>query len=113
VRMVPASFIVPQVSHQLLKSSHAAAKRSLKPQTSSTLQANNATQAALPAGAEVNVHLTNHDFAPVFAETLFVVIEGSENGDPDQPVLQIQLWRVVVFHPVVDPDSNRIPAKQT
>ena len=64
-----------------------------------------------------NVRLTNADVTPLaftaFTETLFVVIESGENGSPDQPVYQIQLWRVMVLHPVVDPSSNRIPAKQT
>ena len=60
------------------------------------------------------VHLTSADAAPLaFTETLFVVVEGSQQGRPDQPILQIQMWRVMVLHPVVDPNSNRIPAKQT
>ena len=60
------------------------------------------------------VHVTSANAAPVaFTETLFVVVEGTQNGPSDQPILQIQMWRVVVLHPAVDPDSNRIPAKQT
>ncbi len=60
------------------------------------------------------VHLTSANAAPVaFTETLFVVVEGTQNGPSDEPVFQIQMWRVVVLHPAVDPDSNRIPAKQT
>lgn len=112
-RIVPASF-------NLREDSHSMRMHRAKPQMSAMLHPKNAAQAnALPArvpptdAAAVDVHLTNSDFAPVFTETLFVVIEGSENGNPDQPVLQIQFWRVTVFHPVVNPDSNRIPAKQT
>lgn len=57
------------------------------------------------------VHLTSADAAAfAFTETVFVVVEGSQ---PDQPMFQIQLWRVMVFHPAVDPNRNRIPAKQT
>jgi beta-lactamase regulating signal transducer with metallopeptidase domain len=119
-RIVPASFNLGESTHPLWSSAHAVAMRSAGQQTRTVLHANNAARVnalparVLPAGtAEVNVHLTNSDFAPIFTETLFVVIEGSENGSPDQPILQIQLWRVVVFHPVVDPDSNRIPATQT
>jgi hypothetical protein len=41
-----------------------------------------------------------------------VVVEGRKNVT-DQPVFEIQLWRVMVLHPVVDPDSNKIPPKQT
>jgi len=115
--IVPASFNLREAPHPIQNSSHAAVP---KPQTGATADRNkpervNARLAkVLPTdAAEVNVHLTNSDFAPVFTETLFVVIEGNENGNPDQPVLQIQLWRVMVFHPVVDPDSNLIPAKQT
>jgi beta-lactamase regulating signal transducer with metallopeptidase domain len=60
------------------------------------------------------VHMTNANAAPVaFTETLFVVVEGSQSDPSAHPVFQIQMWRVVVLHPVVDPDSNRIPAKQT
>ena len=57
--------------------------------------------------------LTNANLVPVaFTETFFVVVEGREN-DSGQPVFQIQLWHVMVLHPVADPDSNRIPPKQT
>jgi beta-lactamase regulating signal transducer with metallopeptidase domain len=118
--IVPASFNLREAPHPLQNSSHAAAVQSSKPQTGATVHRNkpalvNARPAKVLAtdAQEVNVHLTDSDFAPVFTETLFVVIEGNENGNPDQPVLQIQLWRVMVFHPVVDPDSNRIPSKQT
>ncbi len=62
---------------------------------------------------ETNVHLTDASAAQVaFTETFFVVVEGRANGT-DQPVFQIQLWQVMVLHPVVDPDSNKIPSKQT
>ena len=66
-----------------------------------------------------NVHLTHvrvndANATPLaFTETLFVVIKGSDHGSTDLPVFQIQLWRVMVLHPVVDPNSNRIPPKQT
>ena len=60
------------------------------------------------------VRMTNANVTPVaFTETLFVVVEGSDGGSPDQPVYQIQLWRMTVLHPAVDPGGNRIPAKQT
>jgi hypothetical protein len=61
-----------------------------------------------------DVRLTDANATPLaFTETLFVVIEGSDHSSPDNPVFQIQLWRVMVLHPVVDPSSNRIPPKQT
>jgi hypothetical protein len=63
---------------------------------------------------QTDVRLTSADDTPVaFTETLFVVIEGSDDGSPDRPVYKIQLWRVMVLHPVVDPNSNRIPPKRT
>jgi beta-lactamase regulating signal transducer with metallopeptidase domain len=123
VRIVPASFNPRQTPLQ--NSSHLVSGQSSKSKTGSTFHLNNvrhvnaAQISARPAKVlptdprEVNIHLTNSDFAPVFTETLFVVIQGNENGNPDQPLLQIQLWRVMVFHPVVNPSSNRIPAKQT
>jgi len=62
---------------------------------------------------ETNVRLTKADAVPVaFTETFFVVVEGRANGT-DQPVFQIQLWHVLVLHPAIDPDSNKIPPKQT
>ena len=83
---------------------------------------NSGTPAATPAlqSAPVEqraaslVHLTSANAAPLaFTETLFVVVEGSQSDPSAQPVFHIQMWRVVVLHPVVDPDSNRIPAKKT
>ena len=62
---------------------------------------------------QTNVRLPS-DFTPVaFTETLFLVIEGRESGLPDQPVFEIQLWHVMVLHPVSDPNSTRTPPKQT
>jgi beta-lactamase regulating signal transducer with metallopeptidase domain len=60
-----------------------------------------------------DVRLTNATAVPVaFTQTFFVVVEGSENGLSEQPVYQIQLCRVTVFHPVVDPDGNRVLRKE-
>lgn len=66
-----------------------------------------------PSAASM-VQLTSANMVPpAFTETLWVVFESSPDGPLDQPVYQIQLWRVVVFHPMVDPNSNRLPPKQT
>src|SRR3984957_11006695 len=57
---------------------------------------------------------TKADVTPVaFTETLFVVVEGWDGVSPDQPVYQIQWWRITVFHPAADPPGNRIPRKET
>jgi beta-lactamase regulating signal transducer with metallopeptidase domain len=67
-----------------------------------------------PQSAVSMVHVTNMNADSLaFTETLWVVFESSPNGQSDQPVYQIQLWRVLVLHPVADPDSNRTPPKQT
>lgn len=59
-------------------------------------------------------HLANANATPlVFTETLFVVIDGGTPSSNTQPAFQIQMWRVMVLQPVVDPSSNRIPSKQT
>ena len=57
---------------------------------------------------------TKVNVTPVaFTETLFVVVEGYDGVSPDQPVYQIQWWRITVFHPAADPPGNRIPRKET
>lgn len=60
-----------------------------------------------------NVRMINANAVPmVFSETLFVVVGNSADWqDPD--VFRIQLWRVMVFHPVVDSNDAKLPAKQT
>lgn len=65
------------------------------------------------AAAASMFHFANVNATPlVFTETLFMVIEGSAlNSSAQQQTLQIQMWRVMVLHPVVDP--NRTPPKQT
>ena len=61
-----------------------------------------------------NVRLTKADVTAVaFTDTtFFVIVRDGQVGTADQPVYRIQLWHVMVLHPVVDPDSNKIPAKQ-
>jgi beta-lactamase regulating signal transducer with metallopeptidase domain len=87
----------------------------LKTQRRAEAPGDNASLRPTPAEDGAGLfHLANANASPlVFTETLFVVIEHSEAGSSDQPVLQIQMWRVTVLHPVVDVNSNRTPAKQT
>jgi hypothetical protein len=60
-----------------------------------------------------DVGLANASALPVaFTQTFFVVVEGGENGLSEQPVYQIRLWRVTVFHRVVAADGNRVPRKE-
>jgi beta-lactamase regulating signal transducer with metallopeptidase domain len=47
-----------------------------------------------------------------FTEMFFVAVEGRENGFSNQPVYQIQMWRVTVLHTAVD-SNPRIHPKQT
>jgi beta-lactamase regulating signal transducer with metallopeptidase domain len=122
-RIVQASLNLRETPHKLQNSARAVAMQSptSEPRTGSMVHENDADQNnAHPNNArqidarQINVRLTNANAAPVaFTETLFVVVEGRELGFPDQPVYQVQLWRLVVLHPVVDPNNNRIPAKQT
>jgi beta-lactamase regulating signal transducer with metallopeptidase domain len=64
--------------------------------------------------AQTYFHLADAPIVPVaFTETFFVVIQSPEDGSSDQPVVQIQWWRVTVLHPAADPDSDRIPPKKT
>ncbi len=115
-RMLAATPIVP-VSAKIAPQR----RLRLNKATSTTLAArrkvegfNGMQSATAEPRAASQVHLTSADLAPVaFTETLFVVVEGGQIGPSDHPVLQIQMWRVMVLHPVVDPDSNRIPAKRT
>jgi beta-lactamase regulating signal transducer with metallopeptidase domain len=93
----------------------AAAKQ--KPCSPPTNVYNAAVREAEVRNAQVhptNVRLTQGQAAPVaFTATLLVVFENGTNGSAERPVFQIQMWRVVVLHPVTAPNSNRIPAKQT
>jgi hypothetical protein len=57
---------------------------------------------------------TDDNLVPVtFTETIFVIIEDGTNVQTDQPVYQIQWWRVMVFHPALNSSNDKIPAKQT
>lgn len=63
---------------------------------------------------QANARMKDADVTPVaLTETLLVVIRETTTGSSDEPAYQIQLWRVMVLHPVVESNSNRIPAKQT
>jgi beta-lactamase regulating signal transducer with metallopeptidase domain len=117
-RIVQASLNLRETHHESQNSARAVAMQSptSEPRTGSMVQPNNDSQnnARQNNARQINARLTNADAAPVaFTETLFVVVEGREPGFPDQPVYQVQLWRLVVLHPVVNPNNNKIPAKQT
>jgi hypothetical protein len=78
------------------------------------IEARNGRQSTGSLVRQANARMRDADVTAVaLTETLFVVIQESATGSSDEPAYQIQLWRVMVLHPVVDPNSNRIPAKQT
>lgn len=64
------------------------------------------------------VHLANGKAQwPAMIETMFVLIqtqgnETGENSEPGPQVYQIQMWRVLILHPAVDPEVKP-PQKQT
>ncbi len=73
-----------------------------------------------PNGSSINdpsrlVHLTSfeHGSFPL-GDAVFVVIHTEEFSadQPGQPIFQIEMWHVVVFHPSVDPDKP-VPQKET
>jgi beta-lactamase regulating signal transducer with metallopeptidase domain len=96
-------------------------RKAVSPETAAAMRSSSAVTQAVN-GDQLNedqrkgdlFHLTNTSVAPLaFSETLFVVVEGQTNGQSDSSVFQIRWWRVVVLHPVAEPNSNRIPPKQT
>jgi beta-lactamase regulating signal transducer with metallopeptidase domain len=103
VRVVPASVkarAVPRASERYVHSA-ATQSPSVRPDASGMVR-------------DTNVRLANPEVTPAaFTETFLLTVEGSYDGSSDQPVYRIQLWRVIVLHPVIDPNSNRIPVKQT
>jgi Zn-dependent protease with chaperone function len=114
VHVVPASFKVPATHRGFESSNRSIAMHSRGPnpiapgvgQTSA-----HHTDLVQTYLVPTDVRSPNATVTPVaFTETFFVVIE---DGSSDRPVLQIQWWRVMVLHPAVEPDSNRIPPKKT
>jgi hypothetical protein len=113
VQVVPASLKARSINRSVTRYVHTASIQSASASAgvSTMVRPSTMRTSMIPSG---DVRLTHTSAAPVaFTETLFVVIEGSTNDDSNQPVYQIQWWRVTVLHPVVAPSSNRIPAKQT
>ena len=106
VRVVPASLKVRPIHRHLRTYDAKAAVQSAA--TAQRMGSRAQTDVRL-----TNIRLTKWDVTPVaFTDTTFFVIVRDE-GTADQPVYQIQWWRVMVLHPVVDANSNKIPAKQT
>jgi beta-lactamase regulating signal transducer with metallopeptidase domain len=128
VRLLQAGFKVRGSRSVLASSAHAVfshAPISERPSASSVRPAqlrhsiasrSNAgqTNAGQTNARPASARLASASSDPVtFTETLFVIVEGGNKGFPDEPVFQIQMWRVMVLHPVADPNSNKIPPKQT
>ena len=101
-RIVPTSFKVHSVHRRVRTDGHI-----------SFIRDATAKQNTGSIALHTDVRLTNATAVPVvFTQTFFVVVDGSENGLSEQPVYQIQLWRVTVFHPVVEADGHRVPRKE-
>jgi hypothetical protein len=109
VRVVPASFKAHVVRRNL---GTYEAKALVKPAATAERAGGMVAQTDVRSR---NVRLTKAVVTPVaFTDTtFFVIVRDGDDGTADQSVYQIQLWRVMVLHPVVDLDSNKIPAKQT
>ncbi|HEY6372569.1 MAG TPA: M56 family metallopeptidase [Candidatus Sulfotelmatobacter sp.] len=111
--IVPVSVkIAPQPRTRLANTKPATPATRRKAEAPEDTVANQLAAADQPAATMVGLTRAN-GAAFAVTETLFVVVEGNEHGPANRPVFQIQMWRVMVLHPVVDPNSNRIPAKQT
>ena len=49
----------------------------------------------------------------ISTEAVFVFVEGGEANGSDQPVYEIQVWRLTVLHPAVGSASKEFPHKET
>jgi beta-lactamase regulating signal transducer with metallopeptidase domain len=136
VRWTMAKWTVPETSHNLKNSARATISQHLpsrkvmthnSPQVTQeeVAQQNDRQTSARPAqlGAaglrptDVRYNGTDPTRANVtpvaFTETLLVVVEGFDNSVANQPVYQIQMWRVTVLHQAIDSGSNKVHPKQT
>ena len=60
------------------------------------------------------VHAAISDAASVVqTETVFLVVEHAETGASHQPLYEIQVWRLTVFHPSPHSTSKESPHKET
>lgn len=132
-----ANVLTPTKSEALLKSSALVAADStpLVPITPASMKLSTAPhrsallhrRATTPRAAKPFVHsvvpyrLTSFrsdiNWLP-FSEAVFFIIQteevqnGERNSSP-QPAVQIQMWHLLVLHPVIDPDGGKLPPKQT
>jgi beta-lactamase regulating signal transducer with metallopeptidase domain len=109
VPVVPASWKFPVAQRRA-----AIHRRNTQPSTSPKQTSPNRTPQ--PSSNSL-VHLTSFDPAMLpYAETVFLVIRSEQIGsgqvcsEDDQPVIQIQMWQVLVFHPPVD--ENKLSHKE-
>jgi hypothetical protein len=60
------------------------------------------------------VHPAKSVAAPMLStDAVFLLVEGREVGISGDAVYEIRVWRVMVWHPVVDPSGVKIPRKET
>ena len=105
-----ATFKMP--SHSARAVSATPAKLRVRPahQNSQTHVAKLNSSPRPPLTHEVRM-TTSHDVAMPSTETLFFIVEDT-TGTAGQQMYRLQLWRVIVFHPVDDSEAHA-PAKQT
>jgi len=107
VPVVPANWKIPTTQRQAAIRRH---NNVAKPSTSPKKTAPNQPQPPAPD----LVHLTSFDPADFpFAETVFVVIQTEQAASADdQPVVQIQMWQVLLFHPHPPVDETKLSHKE-
>jgi hypothetical protein len=117
VPVVPASWKSPApqvpIPRHVIPHAHSAAQNTVAAQQPKASPVH-------PNGSSINdpsrlVHLTSFEHGSLpFGDAVFVVIHTEEFSadQPGQPMFQIEMWHVVVFHPYVDPDK-KAPPKET
>ena len=107
VPVVPANWKIPAAQRPATIRRHNAVGQ---PSTSPKKAAPKQPQPPAPT----LVHLTSFDPAEFpFAETVFVVIQTEQaNSAGEQPVVQIQMWQVLVFHPHPPVDETKLSHKE-
>ncbi|HKV76741.1 MAG TPA: M56 family metallopeptidase [Candidatus Sulfotelmatobacter sp.] len=111
---VPRMELIPALAVTSVKLTQRSITHSAKTKTANAVRIAALHSKSAQGREKSLVHLTGSATAAIpYAETFWIVVESSGSNREQQPVHQIQMWRVTVLRSVTSAPSNPIPRKET
>jgi len=117
MQIVPARL---RTSSPVMVEKHSRVRRAVQPKQNRQVSSgeavtadNVASQVTVPTELIHPAKAADEGVRPYASEAVFVVVQSTGISVSGDPIYEIRVWKMVVYHPAQDSDSKKAPAKQT